>query len=1484
METQTNTRVMVYPQDFDSVTSFFQNVHPGDLVSGVVNGYNSDKNTGDIIGAFVTLVNRTIGQKSLSGLVHKNFAISSEEDSLQEILPREARMTFRVQRMDSENQRVSLSLPNYNLEDRGFRGVKTKPRFEQTEFNYDDPVDNSNVVLDSSEKSISVQFPTPFLNGNTRNPALNYLTNSIRILESENEHIKAALNAANPGEEPKDELIQDPVITKAQKIVDNCLAPGYTSTVYIRNLVFSSGDSNRSVPIFGFRLKRTAGDWLDMAANLPLTKTLLLIGRGMDRGNVFSVQHISVITNSEEVLPFEVETDIVNYADTKKIQKPFIFELLGQMVSVARHTNHRLTQYEEYLDWQEKIANMQIKGCKYIGVDVNPETKQLEFHLIFKNKEEFEEKSRFLRRSELKAYSNEVSSEKFSFRYSEPDLKTVYQIPSKDLNDSKGILRQGYLGHDGRSFNIPEDVYSELMEFNSNPYVVTYGFEMDEGDIELLTRKSMLMESVNHKKDENQVDTVAEAIQTKILPKYMFNKYGGFLALSAVGELSLIHRHRNAIRSLKNGDTQNPHLAEWLFDVSKVLLPNPEKAVHITHWYNPKVGQNPIQSEAVEKMINATELMLLQGPPGTGKTHTIAEGTSQFVHRGDKVLLASQSNTAVDRALEVLTVDPEIRPVRINSKKSRFEQESETEETLSEDNCLGFHYKAISKKISEDYLDKWEKDAQDLRACNTDLRNLNLRANSLDHFETLLHDAQAKMENLNGKMSETKNALVDAISTNRNTTAALRNQEKLLKALNGDEADFVLFDPQLRILEDGFWSLNDQNFKLATPYEAASLNDHERSQYVKLFVNHLQGIRSMLRSVLDISTRKEVKENLNEQNLKAELAKLQQLREETMDEKEFHSLSEQISKLYFKLKNSSSGKSAAGFVLDDVQKDILSDSMKQLLQANSRNFIQTLKAKISQADSVLTDMQSKLATYAQSLQLIDEETIKKSMNSIAGKISSLQEETANHESGIRADQDAIYAIAQKYALGDSADVNTIRTAINNQMATIQKQLDQSQKEREMFGDLLKGFKQKLDESASDKYLLKAESNIYKEDYIKGCNVVGISCNTDPRYLKRNDFDVVIIDEVSKATPPELLITMLRARTVVLVGDHRQLPPTFKTSQNSYMEMRQEMEENKDLYSDEEMELMSKENFRKHKNMITASHFKELFAKAPAEIKASLWTQYRFHKDIMDIVNCFYEGKLECGIPEEDMETAKAHNLTIPSLNGTEFITPSKHAYWIDSTNDPTGKFFADSRVRNSTSSCNYLEMAISINLLKKMDEAFQKMGYNTENRVQVAIVSFYQMQVNKLYKKIKALNLKALKVVVNTVDRFQGQEKGIVIVNMIRNVPLDKNGNAKVSQHMLAFERINVALSRPENLLVIVGAKGSFETMDIKLPAISGDGEVVTKVYRKIIDKLHRRNSVFGSNCLVDPKEMEAIQEEMQKDGCQNPYEKRQNGRRNYSK
>ena len=68
-------------------------------------------------------------------------------------------------------------------------------------------------------------------------------------------------------------------------------------------------------------------------------------------------------------------------------------------------------------------------------------------------------------------------------------------------------------------------------------------------------------------------------------------------------------------------------------------------------------------------------------------------------------------------------------------------------------------------------------------------------------------------------------------------------------------------------------------------------------------------------------------------------------------------------------------------------------------------------------------------------------------------------------------------------------------------------------------------------------------------YLDNANVVGITCVQAANYHFSQEFkyfDVVIIDEVSKCTPPELLIPALKGKKLVMVGDHRQLPPMLDT--------------------------------------------------------------------------------------------------------------------------------------------------------------------------------------------------------------------------------------------------------------------------------------------------------------------------------------------------
>ena len=127
-------------------------------------------------------------------------------------------------------------------------------------------------------------------------------------------------------------------------------------------------------------------------------------------------------------------------------------------------------------------------------------------------------------------------------------------------------------------------------------------------------------------------------------------------------------------------------------------------------------------------------------------------------------------------------------------------------------------------------------------------------------------------------------------------------------------------------------------------------------------------------------------------------------------------------------------------------------------------------------------------------------------------------------------------------------------------------------------------------------------NLSRKLYIDLANVVGATCSETGRYKfwgkEGREFDLVIVDEVSKATPPELLMPMLLGKQIILVGDHHQLPPLFKVRAEDITF--DEMEENNPEIQKDQIEQIE----LKYKRLVTASYFQEMFENANPRIKVA----------------------------------------------------------------------------------------------------------------------------------------------------------------------------------------------------------------------------------------------------------------------------------------
>jgi hypothetical protein len=328
-------------------------------------------------------------------------------------------------------------------------------------------------------------------------------------------------------------------------------------------------------------------------------------------------------------------------------------------------------------------------------------------------------------------------------------------------------------------------------------------------------------------------------------------------------------------------------------------------------------------------------------------------------------------------------------------------------------------------------------------------------------------------------------------------------------------------------------------------------------------------------------------------------------------------------------------------------------------------------------------------------------------------------------------------------------------------------------------------------------------------YLDNANIVGITCSqAASAALTRSHkpFDVVIIDEVSKCTPPEVLIPALKGAKLVLIGDTRQLPPMLDDR------TLREIAEDVGL-SDDEI-----------RHLEEASYFKELYEAVPEANRAMLSVQYRMHPEIMQAINQFYGNRLRCGLRNSDQ--ARDHGFELP------WLPRERHLVWVDT---PLGNAFHEERV--GTSATNEREVAVIERICAELNEAWMPQLAMGRKPKELGIITFYGAQWKLLRDRFehRADVYPALALRTGTVDRFQGMEREVVIVSMVRNNLHQDIGFAKKP------ERINVAFSRAQQLLVVVGSQSLF----------CGLARGAGQAYRNISDGLRRHEAFIDAHTFL---------------------------------
>jgi superfamily I DNA and/or RNA helicase len=270
------------------------------------------------------------------------------------------------------------------------------------------------------------------------------------------------------------------------------------------------------------------------------------------------------------------------------------------------------------------------------------------------------------------------------------------------------------------------------------------------------------------------------------------------------------------------------------------------------------------------------------------------------------------------------------------------------------------------------------------------------------------------------------------------------------------------------------------------------------------------------------------------------------------------------------------------------------------------------------------------------------------------------------------------------------------------------------------------------------------ADIINESRVIATTLVGISAPA----LEGVNCNTLVIDEASQTLEAECWNAMLRARRVILAGDHFQLPPTIKSLEAKNMGL---------------------------------DH--TLLERMAGSIKHSylLREQYRMNDQILGFSNArFYDGKLYSNT-----------NVANHKLEGDEhpvtFI-------------DTSGCAFDEALNKKQRSLSNPGEYFILKEHMHVHFEDKETGKYPGLADVSIGIISPYAEQVRFIRSEMrKDLNLMELDVVVDSIDGFQGQEKDVIYISLVRS---NEKG---IVGFLKDYRRLNVAMTRARKKLVIIG-------------------------------------------------------------------------------
>ncbi|MTG97282.1 AAA family ATPase [Myroides sp. BIT-d1] len=298
-------------------------------------------------------------------------------------------------------------------------------------------------------------------------------------------------------------------------------------------------------------------------------------------------------------------------------------------------------------------------------------------------------------------------------------------------------------------------------------------------------------------------------------------------------------------------------------------------------------------------------------------------------------------------------------------------------------------------------------------------------------------------------------------------------------------------------------------------------------------------------------------------------------------------------------------------------------------------------------------------------------------------------------------------------------------------------------------------------------------------------------NNQSDLLAMKKFDMIIIDEASQILEPQIVGILANCKRFVMIGDHKQLP-AIVLQNDELAKTNNTMLEGIGLYT--------------HSNSLFERLYNYCVKERLDYACDTLTFQGRMHKSIAEFPNeVFYDGILKEAFELSNLsQEAKGYlarqvrmmDFKPCSANALDQLLASKRMLFLD-VEDQAGQSFAKA---------NELEADLVVEVIKRLISLYDVNQRPLDVIKQIGVIAPFKNQIALIRSKLESLNIaNSNELIVDTVERFQGGQKDIIIYSLTVSDPYQLESLVNLNEEQSVDRKLNVALTRAKEQMIIVG-------------------------------------------------------------------------------